>query len=170
MHLPLAKFSLSDSPQLAGLSGIELRKKVRELQKAFRPGVAHEVASALALRQTQPDDALAVYLVMSHHGHVRKVLRDELPRYPSDDKDTETVRGVANGDTLEANGQTITLSTDCRKMGRDANGNESYTRGILRLLAEHGPFRLVYLETLLRAADCRASQNTHQPGSQGDVQ
>lgn len=58
------------------------------------------------------------------------------------------------------NGQPLgcdTLSTDCRKMGRDANGHESYIRGVLRLLEHYDPFRLAYFEALFRAADIRAS-------------
>jgi CRISPR-associated endonuclease/helicase Cas3 len=42
-------------------------------------------------------------------------------------------------------------------MGRDAGGNESYTRGVLRLLGHYGPFRLTYFEALFRASDIRAS-------------
>jgi len=49
------------------------------------------------------------------------------------------------------------LSTDCRRMGRDAIGHESYTRGVLRLLDHYGPFRLAFLEAMFRAADIRAS-------------
>jgi CRISPR-associated endonuclease/helicase Cas3 len=94
---------------------------------------------------------------------VRKVLRDELPKNHKEAKDADSVRGIANGDTLEAvqiGTETlgpVILSTDCRKMGRDADGNESYTRGVLRLLENYGPFRLGYFEALFRAADIRAS-------------
>ena len=100
---------------------------------------------------------------MSHHGRVRKVLRDEIPLNAKDEKDAESVRGIANGDALPPvtiagrQLQCDSLSTDCRRMGRDAEGNESYTKGVLRLLAHYGPFRLAYLETLFRAADIRAS-------------
>ena len=101
---------------------------------------------------------------MSHHGRVRKVLRDELPRFPNREKDAETVRGVSDGDRIlpvEVNGQRLdceSLSTDCRRMGRsDMNGHESYTRGVLRLLDYYGPFRLAFFETVFRAADIRAS-------------
>lgn len=44
-------------------------------------------------------------------------------------------------------------------MGRDAERYESYTRGVLRLLDDCGPFRLSYLEALLRAADGRTSKD-----------
>ncbi len=168
---PIAKFSLSDSPQLAGFTGVALNRKIRELKRAFRTGIAHEVASALAFRQHEIDldiarsleSLLAEYLIMSHHGHVRKTLRDQLPRHPKDAKDTETVRGIRQGDTIdkvEIDGQQLgceSLSTDCRRMGRDAAGNESYTRGVLRLLTYYGPFRLSFIEAIFRAADCHAS-------------
>ena len=177
---PIAKFSLSESPRLrekteAGalkFTGYVLKKELRALRQSFNPGLAHEVASALAFRQSEQaahgtqrpiESLLAEYLIMSHHGRVRKVLRDEIPRQPKNEKDTETVRGVANGDALAPvtiAGQELqcaSLSTDCRRMGRDADGNESYTRGVLRLLTHYGPFRLAFLETLFRAADIRAS-------------
>jgi CRISPR-associated endonuclease/helicase Cas3 len=179
--LPLGKFSLADSPLLLDETGNHLtddalKCKVRKLQNAFRPGLAHEVASALAFRQSErqtgalrsPASLLAEYLVISHHGHVRKVLRDELPHHLGEAKDAETVRGVGDGDAIPPvaiNGQQLgcaAVSTDCRRMGRDAAGNESYTRGVLRLLAHYGPFRLAFLETLFRAADCRASRQAAQ--------
>jgi len=177
---PLAKFSLSESPRLREqnddgtpkFTGYELKKELRALRQSFKPGLAHEVASALAFRQSEQaahgtqrpiESLLAEYIIMSHHGRVRKVLRDEIPRQPKNQKDLEVVRGIANGDALAPvtiAGQLLqcaSLSTDCCRMGRDADGNESYTRGVLRLLAHYGPFRLAFFETLFRAADIRAS-------------
>jgi CRISPR-associated endonuclease/helicase Cas3 len=168
---PAAKFSLSESPSLRALTGYDRKKKIIELRQSFKPTLTHEVASALAFRQSEQaahdadrpiESLLAEYLIMSHHGRVRKVLRDEIPKLPKE-KDPETVRGVANGDEIPPvtigghELQRASLSTDCRRMGRDDKGNESYTRGVLRLLAHYGPFRLAFLETLFRAADISAS-------------
>lgn len=87
---PIAKCSFNNSPNLRGKAGKELRLAIRELGRMFAPKLRHEVASALALRQHHRRDGhapgihelLAENLVMSHHGYVRKVLRDELPREP----------------------------------------------------------------------------------------
>ena len=184
-HRPFAKFSLSDSPRLQEngqpLTGHARKATVQRLRRLFRPGIAHEVASALAFRQAEqgrlgPDrdtnlgSLLSEYVIMSHHGHVRKVLRDEIPTFPGAAKDAETVRGVANGDRLPAvdiEGQSFgceSLSTDCRRMGRGPNGAESYTRGVLRLLDHYGPFRLAFFETLFRSADIRASMVAQEGG------
>ncbi len=101
---PLAKFSLSESPRLREqnddgtpkFTGYELKKELRALRQSFKPGLAHEVASALAFRQSEQaahgtqrpiESLLAEYLIMSHHGRVRKVLRDEIPRQPKNQKD-----------------------------------------------------------------------------------
>jgi CRISPR-associated endonuclease/helicase Cas3 len=182
-HRPFAKFSLSDSPQLVEngqrLTGQALKAKVKELRRSFRPGFTHEVASALAFRDaeqkqfgpardTELPSLLAEYVIMSHHGRVRRVLRDEIPKFPKKENDTDTVRGVENGTAIPPvtiNGQTFfceSLSNDCRRMGRDADGHESYTRAVLRLLDWYGPFRLAFFEALIRAADMRASAQANQ--------
>jgi CRISPR-associated endonuclease/helicase Cas3 len=112
---------------------------------------------------------LAEYVVMAHHGHVRKVLRDELPTVPTGgDNSSESVCGVTEGDLLED----VTIQgfrlhaeplwVECRKMGRIQSGweagHESWTRCVLRLLDDYGPLRLAFYEMVLRAADGRASK------------
>lgn len=172
---PIGKFSFHESPLLTDLTGSALRREVWRLKCSFTPRLRHEVASALALRQhhrkgeTQPTihQLLAQYLVMSHHGYIRKTLRDELPRDPGGARrDGDTVRGIREGASIDAvsiNGQdlpaTSALSIACRQMGRSPNGEESWTRSVLRLLDHFGPFRLAYFEGLVRAADRRASAN-----------
>jgi len=170
---PIGKFAIRESPLLEGLTGLELQRELFRLKHAFRPGLRHEVASALALRQHHRRDGristihelLAEYLVMAHHGHVRKVLRDELPRDPQRiRRGPDEVRGIRDGTLVPGfaiNGKplptTEALSIACRQMGRSPDGSESWTRTVLRLLDHFGPFRLAYYEALVRAADCRAS-------------
>jgi CRISPR-associated endonuclease/helicase Cas3 len=146
---------------------------VRRLKSSFAPGLRHEVASALAVRQHQRrsyheptiHELLAEYLVMSHHGHVRKTLRDELPRDPGRvRREGDAVRGIREGTPIPAvsvDGRVLpatpALSIACRQMGRGPDGAESWTRSVLRLLDHFGPFRLAYYEAIVRSADCRAS-------------
>lgn len=104
---------------------------------------------------------------MSHHGHVRKTLRDELPRNPRRvQREADPVRGIQEGTPVPAvsvDGHVLpatpALSIACRQMGRSSDGAESWTRSVLRLLDHFGPFRLAYYEAIIRAADCRASAN-----------
>jgi CRISPR-associated endonuclease/helicase Cas3 len=49
------------------------------------------------------------------------------------------------------------LSLEVMEMGRGEDGGRSWGERMRGLLAELGPFRLAYLEMLLRAADARAS-------------
>ena len=172
---PFAKFTLAMSPALVGKSGRELRKAVYSLKHTFHPRLRHEVASAIALRQYHRGlgrapsvmDLLAEYIVISHHGHVRKVLRDELPKSPEPGGVRhEEVRGIVDGvqiGEVTVGDRTLTagpLSIECRKMGRSQDGSEGWTKGVLRLLNDLGPFRIAYYEALFRAADWRASSKS----------
>lgn len=122
----------------------------------------HELASALALLAHGGGD-LAAYLVAAHHGKLRAVLRARPtePRPPA-----EVARwalGIYEGDVLRAadlgDGTSLPetrLSLDVMELGGGASGR-SWQDRVLGLLEEYGPFRLTYWETLLRAADNRAS-------------
>lgn len=140
--------------------------------KQFRPGVRHECASALLARKKwteQPElglSALAVYLVAAHHGKVRMALRS------IDDLEERSAFGVRETDGFDL---------ECMEIGcieRDGHLEPSWGEMVLDLLGPCdpeipsmpfregnvtevyglGPFRLAWLETLLRAADWRGSQ------------
>lgn len=138
-----------------------------------RPGFRHELASALALLVLRPslpisfadeDFDLLLYLVAAHHGKVRARLASS----PTDQDHPVAktgggmpVRGVMEGDVVPGSAFGLpdaTLSLDPAAIGFSPKTGAGWTERVLGLLEKFGPFRLAYLETLLRAADCRASQ------------
>jgi CRISPR-associated endonuclease/helicase Cas3 len=134
----------------------------RYQRKHFR----HELASGLAmLQQNHPD--LAAYLVAAHHGKVRLSIRSMPEETKPDDSSRLFARGIWDEDELPETplGDTVlapavTLSLQCMQLGRAPDGSPSWAERMLRLRddPELGPFRLAYLENLLRAADIRASK------------
>lgn len=124
------------------------------------PHFRHELASALAMLAAGDSD-LAAYLAAAHHGRIRLGLRS----MPGEREENGVViaRGIHEGDTLPTcelaagiHVPAVALSLDLMQFGA-AGG--SWTERMLRLRDEVGPFRLAYLEMLLRAADEQASGN-----------
>lgn len=146
--------AMKDSPP-----GKTLWAKAPLLDRYERIGFRHELASALAVMQSPHEDHtdLAAYLVAAHHGRVRLSIRS-LPHEVAPDDHTRFARGIYEGDQLlPALGQQETrLSLACMELGRGQHG-DSWLQRTLTLLDTLGPFRLAYLETLLRVADWRAS-------------
>lgn len=124
-----------------------------------RRGFRHELVSALlAVRAGRPD--LVAFLVAAHHGKVRLSLR---PLQWTDVDVSDELRGVRATDSVESVdtpfGSTPAappLPLDLASLGRGSSG-ASWTDRTLRLLERHGPFRLAYLEALVRISDWRAS-------------
>lgn len=138
--------------------------------KQPRRGFRHELASALAWLEHENDHPhrdLIAYLIAAHHGKVRLGLR-ALPNetVPEDDQRL-FARGVWEGDRLppvRLNGKEIPeteLKLDLMKLGHGPQG-PSWTERTRQLLDEHGPFRLAWLEALVRIADWRASRKEEQ--------
>ena len=142
-----------------------------------RPYFRHELASALAFLTHHRDDPgplddLAAYLIAAHHGKVRLSLR-AVPAELADAGIARFARGVWEGDPLGAvdlgNGDVmppVILSLAVMELGEGPMG-PSWAERTQRLLAAHGPFRLAWLEALVRIADWRASGEEQRHG-EGD--
>ena len=132
-----------------------------------RRGFRHELASALAwLQQARPDHPgkdLIAYLIASHHGKVRLRLRSLPGETKPTDPELPFACGVWQGDRLPGvnlgDGQAsaeLNLDLSPMMLGEGALGS-SWLHRMTSLREALGPFRLAYLEALLRIADWRAS-------------
>ncbi len=139
----------------------------------------HELASALALLAAPPEFHglegqaldLAAYLVAAHHGKVRVAIRSLPGEQRPPEADRRFGRGVWDGDRLRAvrlNGETlpeVALDLSVMEVGRGEDGRPSWTERVLRLREDLGPFRLAFLEALLRVADWEASAEEASGGA-----
>ena len=128
-------------------------------RKYFR----HELVSGiLALQHAEPD--LVAYLAAAHHGKVRLSIRSMPDEYlpPNGGR---FARGVWEGDKLaevDLGGgirlSATTLDLSYMDLGYGPNGSSWLSRMLaLRDSPDLGPFRLSYMEALMKAADERAS-------------
>jgi CRISPR-associated endonuclease/helicase Cas3 len=174
------KLNDADLTSLRALSGVRWAGHVQ-----FRPGLRHEVASALAMwrkyraSEEKPYPALAVYLAATHHGKARTVLR-------STTDEGDDVFGVrSEPDTLTLGAEQWPLDFTVAKDGAGGRWEASefvltdygWTGLVADLLGpwrpekkndlgivpetepRHlGPFALAYLEALVRVSDWRASE------------
>ena len=129
----------------------------------------HELASALAfLAQADwvREADLVAYLIAAHHGKVRLNLRP-LPKESPAKEERRFARGVWEGDVVPpvdlGGGETWTgepLALSVMELGDQGDHPEtgpSWTERTRRLLTQYSPFRLAWLEALMRVADWRAS-------------
>jgi CRISPR-associated endonuclease/helicase Cas3 len=185
--------NIRDTAAEPSLCDNDLPEVTELLKSQFRPGLRHEAASALAAWQAwcAGDDeltALAVYLIASHHGKVRMALRR---MYKNDEvfglREGDVLPAVTGYFPSPA-----ALAFDAKPLGArgEWRGEDEFSlsgpswNGMLSELLgpvfpddpcpcdaianseprRLGPFKLAYLEALVRVADGRASQ---QPGKGG---
>ena len=139
----------------------------------------HELGSALAvleyadLPEGETRD-LAAYLAAAHHGKMRLGIRS-LPGERRSNKDSnpdpdkllgyrvsepEPLPEVDLGEGLHVPETTLDMSI--AQIGMGENGRRSWLDRSLALLERLGPFRLAYLEAIVRAADMRASKKEQE--------
>jgi len=128
-------------------------------RKYFR----HELVSGiLALQHAEPD--LVAYLAAAHHGKVRLSIRS-MPDEYQPQNGSRFARGVWEGDKVAevdlGSGIRLpatTLDLSYMDLGYGPNGKSWLSRMLfLRDSPDFGPFRLSYMEALMKAADEIAS-------------
>lgn len=139
----------------------------------------HELGSALVVLEhvdelSERDCDLAAYLAASHHGKVRLGIRSLPGRrtgFTDSNPDQNNLLGykVSEPEALPAvdlgDGRQIgetALDLSLARIGLSENGKRSWLERSLGLLESLGPFRLAYLEAIMRAADMRASKKEQE--------
>jgi CRISPR-associated endonuclease/helicase Cas3 len=138
--------------------------KIQENYPGKRVHFRHELASALAMLQngaliglTGDSLNLAAYLAAAHHGKVRTAIRSTPDEKVLNIMDYVAC-GVHQGDVLpETSLGNLTVPCTILDLSIMGLGENSWRSRTEKMLSYLGPFRLAFLEALVRAADRRAS-------------
>ncbi|HVT70494.1 MAG TPA: CRISPR-associated endonuclease Cas3'' [Trebonia sp.] len=145
----------------------------------------HELASLLLidgplrhLLDEAPDRDLARYGVLAHHGKLRVRVPDDEPVPPAAGPTMapatapsapRMIRGLVDGVAVAIppllSQPPARLTVDLSQFGDSDGGSSSWTKTVRALLDRYGPFRLAYLETVVRMADWRASAGAELPAA-----
>ncbi|WOP20065.1 CRISPR-associated helicase Cas3' [Raineyella sp. LH-20] len=138
-----------------------------------RRGFRHELVSIFQLRTDaglealtragvpEEQHGLSIYLAGAHHGHLRVQPRDPI----ADGRNGSTLMGLMDHESLPpvtVNGASFPeVEVDLSIFGMGSP--ESWSRSALDLLDTWGPFRLAWLEMIVRMADWRSSAGDKLP-------
>ena len=115
----------------------------------------HEVASALAYLATENADDLVAWIIMAHHGKAR------MTPTPWNDERLDDAAGVRPGDRIPARAMSLVGHDGTCELDPElllpSRTHPGWQGRAGKLLEDHGPQFLAYLEALLRIADWRAS-------------
>lgn len=140
----------------------------------------HEAISALALlvlKPKMPMLELVAYLVAAHHGKVRLAMRNTYKKRDNNKENSKYVLGISTDSEqvpifLSKKYKTkskelrliddhipekITITTELAKIGALNENQSSWLSMTLNLLKKYGPFKLAMMESIIRAADTKAS-------------
>ena len=153
--------------------------------------LGHSIAASVPMTSTTPsirqvldcstdEFNLLAYLVASHHGKVRVALHAAPKDQDYRDRDQRglPIRGVREGDCLPAITldptssplPELSLTLEPAALGLSIRTGASWRERCNQLLAQFGPSGLAFLESLLRAADVRASRlRTNDPALEQEV-
>ena len=172
---PAFQLAMRDAPQLRDAtpdklwakSGANGKPNYRMPDGTRRNGFRHELASALAWlvhHGAEVDANLIAFLIAAHHGKVRGSIRSLPNETRPTDETIKFARGVWDGDDVPSvelgNGESVPdtkLTLGLMDLGEGEFG-PSWLARVLAVRDQLGPFRLSYLETLLRIADWRGSK------------
>jgi len=137
----------------------------RRPSQESRPYFRHELASALAWLQLGPDGPyrdLVAYLIAAHHGKVRLSIRSVAGERRPPEGGRLFARGIWHGDPLPVVdlGEGLKVGPVELDLSPMQLGEGSWLERSLALRDDRalGPFRLAFLESLVRIADWRASE------------
>jgi CRISPR-associated endonuclease/helicase Cas3 len=141
-----------------------LAKSIRYSNPAVLKGYRHELASAFAAA-AQGASALSQYLIAAHHGKVRDSL---LPTNPRERFDPKVLRGVELGTQLpEVEIEGVETLPSIQLSFPDKT-EKWWGKQLKNLLQDYGPFKLIYLEALIRNADIKASTYRKEQAKHGN--
>ena len=116
----------------------------------------HELASALTYLAEEDADDLVAWLIMAHHGKVRMTPTSR------NDQLMDDMAGVRPEDRIPARAMSLVGRDEACDLDLDlllpSLIHPGWQGRGVKLLAEHGPQFLSYLEALVRVADWRASR------------